>query len=318
MKRILITALALSATLAGTAQGGVQQTTEAQRRELEKKISELQAEVQELRREMGRRGEVRVYPEAEPRAGATPRARVFSTVPGMTMFTNRPKFGFQMDKDADSAGVKVVLVTPGSPAEKAGLRSGDVVTMFNGVKLAGLESPASEVMKQGENIEVGDTVTVEFKHGTERKRVQMVAADLSGFAYAYSTEPGATPEPGSRMRVAMPEMFEFGGIPGGWLDVELVTVNKDLGEYFGAIEGVLVIRAPRDSSLGLKAGDVVLSIGGRKATSPAQAIRVMRSYENGESFEISVLRQKKRVNVTAKVPARDRGYFSWENEIPKQ
>lgn len=313
MRRVLMTVLALSATLAGTAQGGVQQTTEAQRRELEKKIEQLQQEMQELRRQLGRAEEgPRVRVEAGPRA-TTPRARVFSTVPGMTMFTKKPKFGFSMDNTPDSAGAKVMLVTPGSPAEKAGLRSGDIITMFNGVKLSGLEEPGMEVMKQGENIEIGDTISVEYKRGTERKRIQMVAAEVQGaYAYAYSTEPGATPEPGFKM--TMPEMFEFGRIPGSWLDVELVSVNKDLGEYFGATEGVLVIRAPRDSSLGLKAGDVVLSVGGRKATNPAQAIRILRSYENGESFEISVLRQKKRINVMAKVPERDRGYFSWDNE----
>lgn len=314
MKRILITALALTATLSGTARAGVQQTEQQrrdqERQELEKRVADLQQQIQELRKQMGRDDGARVRVEALPRTGVTPRA--FKMAPGMTMFSNRPKFGFSMSNVPDSAGVKVTAVTPSSPAEKAGLRSGDIVTLFNGVKLGGLDDPASEVMRQGENIEVGDTIAVEFKHGTERKRVQMVAEDLPmrGFSYSYSDEPGATPEP-DYFRMVAPEMFQLGKIPGGWLDVEMVSVNKDLGEYFGATEGVLVVRAPRDSSLGIKGGDVILSIGGRKATSPSQAIRVLRSYENGESFEMTVLRKKARVNVTAKVPERDRGFF-WD------
>src|SRR5688572_26510160 len=173
MKRTLIATLALTLLFAGTARasaGVQQQMTDAQRRELEKKVEQLEKEMQDLRRQLGEEpGRVRI--ETRPWYEGTPRARVFSNVPGMTMFPNRPKFGFSMDQVPDSAGAKVKLVTPGSPAEKAGLRSGDVVTMFNGVKLSGLDEPASEVMKQGENIEVGDTITVEFKHGTERKRV---------------------------------------------------------------------------------------------------------------------------------------------------
>lgn len=311
MRRVLMTSLALSAILAGTARAnnGWQQT-EQQRREIENKLAEMEREMVDLRRQLGggREDGARTRVQVGPRA--------FAIAPKMTMF-RKPKFGFRMEQIPDTAGVKVQSVTPASPAEKAGIRAGDVVTLFNGVKLAGLSDPASEVVRQGDNIEVGDTITVEFKHGTERKRVNMVAADLpfpDGYAYSYETEPGTEP----RVRVMdMPEMFKLGNIPGGWLDVELVSLNKDLGEYFGATEGVLVIQSPRDSSLGLKAGDIILSIGGRKANTPSQALRVLRSYDQGETFEIQVLRQKRRVNVSAKVPERDRGFYTdWGN--PKQ
>lgn len=307
MRRVWITTLAMAVSLAGTAGAntGLQQQTDQQRREIENKLAEMEREMADLRRQLGRDDGTRTRVQVGPRA--------YAIAPKMTMM-RRPKFGFSMEQIPDSAGVKVQSVTPSSPAEKTGLRAGDIVTLFNGVKLAGLSEPATEVMKQGDNIEVGDTVTVEFKHGTERKRVQMVAADLpSTYSYSFSTDPEAgDAEP--RARMAFPEMFELGRIPGGWLDAELVSVNKDLGEYFGATEGVLVIRAPQDSSLNLKAGDVIQTIGGRKATSPSQALRVLRSYDRGESFEIQVLRQKRRVNVTAKVPERDRGFYSsWDS-----
>ncbi len=308
--RNAITALVLVTSTAGTAWGvGARQQnmTEQQRRELEKKLSQLEDQMQDLRRQLGQAdGNTRVRVQAGP-------PRAFTIAPRLTMM-RRPKFGFSMDQVPDSAGARVTAVTPGSPAERSGLRSGDVVTLFNGVKLGGLDDPASEVMRQGENIEVGDTITVEFKHDKDRKRVQMVAENLPGaFAYSFSDEPGSgmvTPQPGgSGFRMDMPEVFELGRIPGTWLDIEMASVNKDLGEYFGVAEGVLVVRAPRDSSLGLRGGDVILSIGGRKATSPSQAMRVLRSYDRGESFDILVLRQKKKVTVSAKVPDRDRGYF---------
>ena len=84
-------------------------------------------------------------------------------------------------------------------------------------------------------------------------------------------------------------------------DLELAPLNPDLGRYFGATEGILVISVPRDSDLGLKGGDVVLSVDGRKPASPSHLLRIMRSYERGESFKLEVLRNGKRENVSGRV-----------------
>jgi len=102
--------------------------------------------------------------------------------------------------------------------------------------------------------------------------------------------------------------FEFAfGSP--WGGIELVRLNPDLGDYFGTREGVLVVSAPEDSSLALKGGDVIVSIGGRKPTSPMQAMRILRSYDPGESVTLDVLRKQKHVNVAWKVPANDERHF---------
>jgi len=44
----------------------------------------------------------------------------------------RPKYGFSLQDNADGDGVKVTDVEPGSNAEKAGLKTGDVVTEVDG------------------------------------------------------------------------------------------------------------------------------------------------------------------------------------------
>src|SRR2546426_3153204 len=69
--------------------------------------------------------------------------------------------------------------------------------------------------------------------------------------------------------------FEMFGSP--WGDLELVSLNADLGEYFGTKEGVLVVKAPADSSLPLKGGDVITSIGGGEAAEPTPATRILRT-----------------------------------------
>src|SRR5207247_4633434 len=92
-----------------------------------------------------------------------------------------------------------------------------------------------------------------------------------------------------------------------WCELDLVTLNGDLGEYFGTKEGILVVKAPADSSLPLKAGDVILSIAGRKPSSPSHAMRILRSYEPGETVTVAVMRKQKRTTIAWKVPEpRDR------------
>jgi membrane-associated protease RseP (regulator of RpoE activity) len=310
----LFSVIAMSSMVAVPAFAHVQQPTPQQRRDIEKRMGELEQEMQDLRRQLGDGPRVRTRINGGPdimRIG--PGGEVFRVMGG------RMKFGFGFEPAADS-GVRVTTVTPSSPAEKVGLKTGDVVTMFNGVKLTGQENAADALRQQAENLEVGDTVGIEFMRGNEKKSGKMVAEDLgpNGFAYAFGND--------STLHLSMPRMeyprnLEFGMLPGRWTDIEMVSLNKDLGEYFGTPEGVLVVRAPRDSSLALKSGDVILSIDGRKPTTPPQALRILRSYERGESFDIVVLRQKKKMTLKARVPDRDtHGYFEYKTpqwEEPK-
>ena len=94
---------------------------------------------------------------------------------------------------------------------------------------------------------------------------------------------------------ALSYTFALGG---GLANLELAPLNPDLGLYFGTAEGVLVINLPKESTLGLKGGDVILSVDGRKATTPGSLLRILRSYEPGEGFKFEVMRNKARTTVT--------------------
>ena len=242
-------------------------------------------------------------PPATPRAPRAPRAaRAFS----FSFSDNRGRIGVVVRTDAsaesDKVGAKIEGVTPGSPAEKAGLKVGDIITKFAGTSLGGIKAededesgPGRKLVALARKLEPGDTVRIEYRRGSDTKQATLVAEDLDG---------------GMRMdmpgpMVAMPRMpgmdFEWSfGEP--WGDLELVSLNPDLGEYFGTKDGILVVKAPADSTLPLKGGDVILAIGGRKPTSQSHAMRILRSYEAGESVSIDILRKQKRMSLTWKVP----------------
>ncbi|OLC10571.1 MAG: hypothetical protein AUH41_02760 [Gemmatimonadetes bacterium 13_1_40CM_66_11] len=235
---------------------------------------------------------------------------------------NRGRIGVIVDTKANAAGDKVGAriegITPSGPAEKAGLKVGDVITRFNGTALGGADSeddersgPGLRLIDLARALDPGDTVQVEYRRGNDARKVTIVAEDLGGGAWNGRME---LPEMGNfedmlpKMGMGPGHELEmFLGSP--WGGIELVKLNPELGDYFGTREGVLVVSAPLDSTLALKGGDVITSIGGRKPTSPMQAMRILRSYDPGESVTLDVLRKQRHVNVTWKVPEHGDHYF---------
>lgn len=84
--------------------------------------------------------------------------------------------------------------------------------------------------------------------------------------------------------------------------MEMVPMNPDLGDYFGTDEGILVVHAPADSPLKIKAGDVILKVGDRTPQSPSQVMRILRSYEPGENVNLEIFRKHGKTTLSVKVP----------------
>jgi S1-C subfamily serine protease len=222
----------------------------------------------------------------------------------------------------------VERVTPNGPAARAGLRSGDVITRFNGTPLIGGDTrgsreqsaPGLALTLMAAGLKAGDTVAIEFRRGTQLKNASVVAGDEpaytawttpdGGLGYAFEDRArdfarqfegdslginGDTVRYKVRRRIPPPMLFMV-GTP--LEDLELAPLNRDLGKYFGTSEGILIINVPEESKLGLKAGDVVLTVDGRVPLSPPHLLRILRSYEAGEPARFEIMRMKKRETVT--------------------
>jgi PDZ domain len=89
-------------------------------------------------------------------------------------------------------------------------------------------------------------------------------------------------------------------------------LSDQLAKYFGVTDGVLVSEVTPGSAAemaGLKAGDVIMMIRGQAVSSSADAVRELREAEPGTSVEIRVMRDRKEVTLTAKMPERIRAFF---------
>lgn len=72
--------------------------------------------------------------------------------------------------------------------------------------------------------------------------------------------------------------------------LDLVELNPGLGSYFGTEEGVLVADVEDDSPLGLRPGDVVVAVGGRRVDDIADLHRILGSYEDDEEIRFRIRR----------------------------
>lgn len=193
-------------------------------------------------------------------------------------------------------GVFVNGVTPNGPAATAGVTIGDTVVSINDVELAratGRSSPSAALLGQIGNIVPGDEVKLRILRGGDYRDVVVKAGENRlRMPYVAAARDGRWPT------VAwMP--FRYSG---AWNDVELVSLTPALGEYFGVTEGLLVVRAGRAAELGFRDGDVIIDLAGRKPQSPEHALRILASFEPGESLQAAIMRQRRREALPIRVP----------------
>jgi S1-C subfamily serine protease len=217
--------------------------------------------------------------------------------------------------DDHEKGVRVMGVTPGGPAAAAGVAVGDVITAIDSTTLAGAGSETERLLEHLRNVDSGQAVALHIDRDGAAREISVATreanqpfmvwsgADNEVVFHGVPATPGGIriPAPGPT-----PLRIERGGLNvflgGRWNDLELVTLTPALGSYFGATDGLLVVRVPDEPSIGLQEGDVILDIAGREPTSPEHAMRILMSFEAGETLTFSVMRRQRRETVEYRIP----------------
>jgi serine protease Do len=228
-----------------------------------------------------------------PPPPATP-ARVFTVPPGgsylgigiQEMTAERAK----ALKLPEVAGVEITRVGPDSPADKAGLKSGDVVLQYNGVKVEGIEQFSRLVREtpvgREEKLDI-------FRNGAP----QTVTVKIG----QHPALPGFPDGFGFRLP-DVPRVFP--GMRSPMLGVEAESIDGQLAQYFGVNEGVLVRSVMKNSvaeKAGIKAGDVILRLDDMKVASPADISARLRS-ARGKVVMVTLMREHKETALPVDVP----------------
>src|SRR5690606_23278245 len=130
----------------------------------------------------------------------------------------------------------------------------------------------------------GDTVRVEYLRDGVRRTAEVVTG--SAFDVQMPEIEDVMARARETLRAARPiriegGMFAFGAE--GRFGIRVTDLGKDLGEYFGTSEGVLVTHVDEDSQLDLRAGDVIQRVGGRKVEDAAHLRQILGTYRKDET-----------------------------------
>ena len=275
----------------------------ADRAELEKELAEARAELDEAAREVaeisrqlygGESGDLMSFVQAGPRGSML----------GVNIGGGTPR----------DEGVEVAGVSPGGPAEQAGIRTGDVLVAVDGQALrrSGERGASQQLVEFMRGVEPGRAVKVDYLRDGKKRMATVTTAPAEPPIVRVLRERRIGP-----MGEGMP-MPGFEGAFGperAFPSLELVPVTPKLGAYFGTDKGLLVVRAPAGKGLPLEEGDVLQTIDGRTPESPGHAFRILHSYQPGEKVKLGVLRQRKPLVLEATIPAPDPAQRRTEKRI---
>ena len=222
---------------------------------------------------------------------------------------HRPVLGITIgsDDNGDPAeGVVILGISPGGAAEEAGLRAGDVITAVNDESLTAATSRESNarLLDFMQGVEDGDELMIEYLRNGKAQTVEVAPRPMQGgvFAFDFDGNDFTIPDVQGVPNVQSFNRYVWMSGGNGLGDMELVKLTERLGSYFGADEGLLVVRAPQNEELKLQDGDVIQSIDGRKPTSVNHAMRILGSYQSGETVSIEIMRDKRRQTISIEVP----------------
>lgn len=232
-------------------------------------------------------------------------------------------------------GARISAVTPDSPAARGGLRDGDVIVAIDGNRLADEQDERKSLGKAREllgDLKDGQEVRIAYERaGKKQPELTLKAArreaynwpqliagdfDVDG-AKRSDLEKGfrdqierarkaaasidyermredvarATASAQTAMRRVMP-----------WWGLNLVSINPDLGRYFGSDHGALVVSVDTATRSDLRGGDVITEVAGERVDDPSDALRALRDQPAGKDIPFKVLRERKTITLNVKAP----------------
>jgi serine protease Do len=223
-------------------------------------------------------------------------------------------------------GALVEDVSEGSPAEKGGLRKGDIIVEFDGERVRSARQLTRLVMETPDGAKVTTvavrdgqrvTLTVEPRVGGDGFGAFQDLADWGReFSFALPKAAKIAP-PIAVPKVPAPGVWRMDELISGGrrLGISVETLSPQLADYFGTKDGVLVTTVQGDSAAakaGLKAGDVITTLNGSAIGEAADLRRRIQGLEGDAEFTLGVMRDKKPLTLKGKMEqtARRRGYRS--------
>lgn len=235
------------------------------------------------------------HPPFPPEAPFPP--QVWEYLGGGALTATAPKAMLGVYTEKDEKGAKVSQVMDDSPAEKAGLTKGDIITKAGNKSIAD-PSALSDAIG---NLKPGDEVQIQYLRDNKQKKVKVTLGERKSPARTYNFNAPSFNED-------MMREFKFRG-PQNWQgDLDLFNSKPQLGIRIQDTEegnGVKVLdvneASPAEKS-GIKKDDIITSIDGTEIKNAGDAKKKITELKDKSSYPVTVLRNNQTVQIEIKIP----------------
>lgn len=253
---------------------------------------------------------------------------------------NFAKFGLR-----EVRGVAVEKVVENSPAAAAGIKDGDVIVRINGEEISSTRKLTRLISEIDVDHQVKVTV---LRNGSEQEITATLGKRPGAFFGEGNNFSFSSPVPLDKLKLdefkSLPQFKEFPmlkdfpdlkGLPNGegfrtfsfpggegnvftWtsgnsrqIGVGVTDLTKQLAQHFGVEDGLMINEVRENSpaaKAGLKAGDIIVEVNSKAATSQLDLIREVNSKKEGD-VQLTIVRDGKRQTISVTPEAsKDTGF----------
>ena len=207
----------------------------------------------------------------------------------------------------EARGAGITRIVKDSPAEKAGLRKDDVILRFDNESVTSVR----KLNRLVSEVAPDQTVRITVSRGGSEQEVSVTMGKRENQFTTFRDFEGKIATPEGKWRIEGLEGFGTGkdGFTFAFgnnrrIGVSTTTLTKQLADYFGVTEGVLVTSVTDDSpaaKAGIKAGDVITGVDGEKVDSAGDLARAINKKKEGD-VTLTIVRDKSQrsIRVTPK------------------
>lgn len=191
----------------------------------------------------------------------------------------------------NESGVEVVRLAEGSPAEKAGLKPGDILLTYNGENILG----GRQLGRLVSETPVGRKVKVRYwRNGSVQSCVVTTAAAPEAGTVREFPEGFHFPIP---MDIPTPILVWRNRV----LGIVVEPLDPQLADFFGVKDGVLVRYVEKGSPAetgGMRSGDVLTAVGTQTVNNPRDVSSCIRAQTRSKQVTVSLMRDHRPLKLT--------------------
>ncbi len=231
----------------------------------------------------------------------------FSHLPGDSSFdtdtaSSQPYLGVFLESSESGEGVLISAVEPGSPAEQAGLREGDVILEVNGRPV----DDAATLVHLIRELRPGDQVPVVYQRSGEQYTTTAILAENPG-------DFGWMDMPFEPFHWNFPENdFDFD------FDFGFADDQPALGVILRESNREVIVEEIQEGSaaeeMGLQPGDILLEVDGIEVHRAALVRELVRNKKPGDAIELLVEREGHTIQLKGTLKEKR---FGWYYNMPR-